>query len=483
MTAYAGVVPARVRLPATGPPLQRPEAPLRPWPLTWLLALLPVWWLCGLATLIFLVVAVPMLAQLRRRGRVDLPPGFGLWLVFLATMVVSAGLTGLNPAGTIANSFASRLPGLVFRMVSYLAITVIFLYTYNLTERELSRIRIIRLLGMVFVTTVAGGFLGLLAPRLAFKSAIELVLPGRIRTDAFVQSLVHPAAAQLQEVFGYSTPRPAAPFGYTNTWGNCLSVLLPWFLVGFVLWRGARRRWLAVVVVAAALVPVVYSLNRGLWVGLALSAGYVTVRNAAAGRLASFGAVVVAMALLVIVAATTPIATVFSQRLDNGQSNDIRLFTTKRTLEIVGQSPLLGFGSTRQAVGSSQSIAVGASADCQKCGNPTIGSNGQIWLNLVAQGLLGAISYTAFFVYGLWRFRRDTSPIGQAGLLVLLLVLLYMFTYNALVAPLCFYLITYALLARNDKVGRGSRPGDDRPAFERAGPLTRAEPLTALPAR
>lgn len=445
-------------------------APLKPWPLTGLLALLPLWWVSGLATLVFLLAPIWMVAQLRRRRPVALPPGFGLWLLFLATVLVSVGLVGVNPVGTVANSFASRIPGVMFRVISYASITVIFVYAYNLTESELSRVRLIRLLGIVFLTTVAGGFLGLLAPRLTFPSAIELLLPGGVRKDAFVQSLVHPAAAQLQEVFGYSTPRPAAPFGYTNTWGNSLSVLLPWFVVGFGLVRGVRHRWLAFLSVAAALVPVVYSLNRGLWVGLTLSAAYVTVRNVIAGRLASFGAVVVALSLVIIAATTTPIAGVLSQRLDNGQSNDIRVFTTRQTLQIVRQSPLLGFGSTRQAVGSSQSIAVGASADCQKCGNPTIGSNGQIWLNLVAQGGLGTFFYAAFFIYGVWRFRRDRTLVGQAGILVLLLALLYMFFYNALVQPLCFYLLSYAILARNERSARlSSSASSGRMASRAAG--------------
>lgn len=432
---------------------------LRPWPLRALLLLFPLWWAMGLAILIFPLLAVPMAWQLRRRRPIALPAGAGLWLLFLVSLFVSLVVLGVDPPETVAGSAVGRLPGVVLRIVEYVAVSIVAVYAYNLTEREMSQVQLVRLLGVMFGVTVAGGYLGLLAPTLEFTSPLEFLLPSSIRSNLFVQSLFHPAAAQLQEVLGYGTPRPAAPFGYTNTWGNSLSVLLPWFILGFISLPGARHRWLAGLLVVVAIVPAVYSLNRGLWIGLALTAAYVVIRNAVAGRLAALAIVVISVSLLFLVAVLTPVADLVSQRIETGKSNSIRVFTTQQTLEAVGTSPIIGLGSTRAAIGSSQSIAVGKSLDCPRCGNPTLGSNGQVWLMLMSQGLVGASLYTAFFLYGIWRFRRDRTAIGHAGVLVLLLALVYMFIYNALVAPLCFYLLAYVLLARNERLqGAGAAP-------------------------
>ncbi len=80
---------------------------------------------------------------------------------------------------------------------------------------------------------------------------------------------MHPAAAQIQDVLGFTAPRPKAPFEYTNTWGNVIGLLVVWFAVWAVRARG-RGRVFAVIVLGVALVPIVDSLNRGLWVGLGL---------------------------------------------------------------------------------------------------------------------------------------------------------------------------------------------------------------------
>src|SRR5256714_10654320 len=255
-----------------------PMLPLRAgWPLTGMLLLYPLWWALGLGVLVFPLAAVPMaviLIRRRRAGRrLAVPPGFAFWLLFLVVVVVSIGALGEDPPGTVPGSAAGRLIPASFRLVEYAALTVLLLYAGNLTEEELPRRRLVRLLGWLFLVTVAGGLLGVFAGRFQFASPIELLLPHHLRGNAFVQSLVHPAAAQLMDVLGHESPRPAAPWGYTNTWGNNFSLLVGWVTVAMFGDATTRRaRTCAVVVLAVALVPVVYSLNRGLWIGLAAMA-------------------------------------------------------------------------------------------------------------------------------------------------------------------------------------------------------------------
>jgi Mrp family chromosome partitioning ATPase len=101
--------------------------------------------------------------------------------------------------------------------------------------------------------------------------------------------------------------------------------------------------------------------------------------------------------------------------------------------------------------GGRNSITVGESADCARCGNFTVGGNGQLWQLLFAHGLLGTAAYLGFFLYGLWRFRADTSPVGLAAGAAIVSTFASMFWYNALVTPLAFTFCAYALLWRNSQ--------------------------------
>jgi hypothetical protein len=121
-------------------------------------------------------------------------------------------------------------------------------------------------------------------------------------------------------------------------------------------------------------------------------------------------------------------------------------------------SPLIGYGDTRQQQGSANSIAVGPTAKCSNCGQQEVGSTGQLWLVMICSGFTGAIFYVGFFAYGAWRYRRDDSLYGIAGSIVLLLGFLYMFTYDAVGAPLGFTMLAYAMLWRSDLAARA---GDD----------------------
>ncbi|MFD2348814.1 hypothetical protein ACFSTC_04490 [Nonomuraea ferruginea] len=167
------------------------------------------------------------------------------------------------PPGTYGELGAGWLIGYGMRLALYVAALILVVYLGNLTERELPQLRLVRMLGVLFLTAVAGGLLGVFVPGLSFTSPLELVLPDWISEHPFVQNLVHPTAGQTQKVLGHALPRPEAPFEWANAWGGNLSVLLIWFVVGWWVYGSRRRRMLAVALVAVAAVPIVYSLNRG----------------------------------------------------------------------------------------------------------------------------------------------------------------------------------------------------------------------------
>ncbi|MFB9802838.1 ligase, partial [Streptomonospora salina] len=481
--AAAGASPARPDPAgaAESAPARLLHRLLRPgWPVLWLLAGYPLWWALGLGRFAFVVFAVPMAVALVRRHRtvgLRLPPGFGLWALFLLWCAAGLTLVGATPAGTVPGSGGPA--GALARLAGYLALTVLLLYVGNLGRRELSDTDVARALGWLCLATVAGGLLGLAAPRFEFTSPMELLLPAGLAAHPYVQDLIHPASSQVMEVLGYESARPKAPWEYTNTWGNMLSLLLVWLVAG---WMGARepaagragaarrsradrvRVCIAVAAIAAAAVPVVYSLNRAVWAGLALSSAFVLLQLLRRGNAAAVAATGAAAAAALLAVLLSPLTDVVHERLDSPHSDGGRAASSAAAVRAANASPVVGWGTTRDMAGSPQSIAIGPSPDCPDCGNHTIGNNGQFWLLLVANGWVGAALFLAFFAQALWRYRHATSVTGSAALLSILLLLWYMFFYVALAAPLAVTMIGVALLWRRSAGAGGASavPGGAR---------------------
>ena len=441
------------------------------WPIAGAVAAYPVWWALGVTDLVLPVTAVVLLLQLLRRGRVRVPPGFWLWLLFLALVVLSAVMLNVTAPGTLPPSGTGRYIAYVVRLLDYVAVAVVMLFIGNTTERELPRLRVVTWMSLLAVWVVGLGLLSLALPRAAFTTPLSLVLPSSLSSALDAQG-GRVSLAQVQPVLGVDAPRPAAPFVFTNSWGNVLSVLLVWVLV--LAWAGGRRTRLATgLLVAASIVPIVYSLNRGMWIGLGLSLAYGAVRLAARGRLLAIGVLALVLGVGAVTFAASPLQTLVAERLGHGHSNDVRGSLARDAVVAATNSPLLGYGTTRTVLGSEGSIAIGKSASCPKCGNFNIGSTGQIFLLLVAQGFLGMAVYVAYFLRTLWEYRRDASPVGIAGSLVVVLSLFYAFFYTALLMPLLLTFVSIGLLWRNATLRAADaaalREGAPRPGTPRLG--------------
>jgi hypothetical protein len=138
-------------------------------------------------------------------------------------------------------------------------------------------------------------------------------------------------------------------------------------------------------------------------------------------------------------------------------------------------SPLIGFGGQTGVIGSRRSIAIGPTPNCPQCGNLTIGGDGQMWLLLITEGFAGAALYILFFARFAWRYRRDISPVGTAGLMMVPLALWFMTVYPATDLPLVIMCIGMGLWWRNSLQQRPAitdrqaldRHVLDRPVLER----------------
>lgn len=418
------------------------------WPLVWMFAPFPLWWAMGLTEWAPLVLCVPMAYHLVRLRRIEVPRGFGWWALYLVWSVVGVGLLSVPAFGAVVDSGSTRILTFTYRFIWYLGVTIVGLYVLN-TRKELSATRITRVMALMFVWVVGGGILGILAPTFQFSSLMELILPSGVSSVPFINHMIHPSAAQVQDVLGYSSPRPSAPYSYTNTWAVNLAVLLPFFVHA---WMGKEARWrrfAAPVVAVAAFVAVVVSLNRGLWVALAVVVVFVGIRSALQGKPGILAVLVLSGVVATTVVAFSPLGAVVQTRISSeGSINGRTNLGTLSVESVVKTSPLVGLGSTRNVQGNFNSIAGGASANCPRCSPPALGTQGQLWLVVFCQGVVGLLLYLGFFAQFFLRNLRARSGLILTGLCVLVASTVTMPVYNSLGTALMVVLVAVGVMAR-----------------------------------
>ncbi|WKN46988.1 O-antigen ligase [Nocardioides sp. Arc9.136] len=473
--------------PPVAPPAGRSTGAARPgrwtgpgWPITVLLAGYPLWWLLGIDAFLPLALAVPMARQLLRGRTVVLPAGLGWYLLFLCWILLGAALLWTDaPSAVPGGGGPSRLLVFGFRLAWYAACAVVLVWVASSRREHLSDGHVRGLLAWLFLVCTAGGIVGLLYPDLEITSLTEALLPGALRENAFVASLVHAEVADVQWVLGRPEPRPKAPFAFTNTWGSVLSLALV-FLVAL---DRRRRPWLRLAIPALLVVaawPVVYSLNRGLWVSIAIGAVALVVLRAARGdRRAAVG---LALAVIVGVGAllASPLGAIYGDRFENQHSNGRRgqLVATTAASVTTG-SPVAGFGTTRDVQGSFASISGAATPDCPACGVPPLGTQGQLWLVLFSQGWVGLGLFLTFVALALartWRCRTTNETVCTFALLFLLVQLP---VYDTLGMSLYIVMVAVGLAARERSERAGALPARRR-VDDLGRRLRRAAPVVAV---
>jgi hypothetical protein len=469
-TTRIAAVSTTVREPTGRPPVRRATLRLPPsWPVWAGVGAYPIWWALGIAHLILPILAIPVGWYLWQRyqvtGTVRVPPGFAWWLLFLACVVISAVALNQTAPGTLEPQGLGRILSYGLRLAHYVALTLFMLYVGNMSERALPRLSVLRAIGALGVGMIGLGFLAMAFPNGSFRTPYALVMPGWLGGEGPGTTAV---LAQVQDLVSGSGARPAAPFAFTNTWGAVLSLTLVWLVVGWIVVGRPRRRLAGLAIVGASVIPIVYSLNRGVWLAVVVAGVYVAVRFAIRGRVAALAGLVAIAAVLGGLMLTTPLGTVITERVGNPHSDQVRGWLSERAWEAATASPVLGYGSTRDTEGSQQSIAVGQAPDCPQCGNRVVGSTGHLWLLLISQGIVGAALYVGYFARSWWAYRRDHSAIGIAGTLTIVMSLYYLLFYTALNVVLLIVMLSIALLWRNDdarntqaavaRVGSGAVP-------------------------
>lgn len=416
----------RTRRVATRPKKERtgllhPAAPF------YMIAFMPLFWLMGLAFFTFAIAAVPMGIALLSMKPIRMPKGYGLWLLFIGWMVAS--FVTLEPTLTRYLAFALRA-GI------YIGSTIVFLYIYNIPQKYLPTGRVLGMIAGIFVfTAIIGGYLGLIFGDATIPTLFSQILPRSLLSNGFVRNIVQPPFAQTQNFLGFPLNRPAFPFSFSNDWAATLAPAM--FAAVAAAGRARRfRKWLPVLAFLA-LIPMVLSVNRGLWVVLIGSVIYVAVRRASTGNLLLAGRLLAATFIVGGLVLVSPIGSIVTDRATTTHSTGARNDINAAVIERIPESPLLGFG------------APVANPDPNR---PAIGTHGNFWTALFSQGIPGAVFYTGFWVTMSVKTGRRIRNQEQLLLhLAVLSALPTMFFYDHLPAALPIMMMCLAVFFRDQR--------------------------------
>ena len=104
---------------------------------------------------------------------------------------------------------ASRAIAWSWRLSFYLSATVLFLYIYNSSRERLPTRTVVNALAAYWVVVIAGGWIGVLFPTIAFASPAEAVFPHSLLNNTYFYAHVHLQFAEVQRFLGLPGGPPA----------------------------------------------------------------------------------------------------------------------------------------------------------------------------------------------------------------------------------------------------------------------------------
>ncbi|MFF5181155.1 O-antigen ligase family protein [Micromonospora sp. NPDC000316] len=367
-----------------------PPPPRLPrWPLLIIFGLVPLWWLAGAFYLIWPLFGAVLLALLIVRGRVPLPPATGIWLLFLTLVLLSA---------TQLPSPVSLLPfGL--RLGHYITALVVAVYVYVYARERADVAGALVPICAFWFGLVALGWLGVLAPRFALITPVEMLLPGGIGGHPYMQDLVHINATEYSEAALNPIYRPTAPFPYTNNYGSAYAMTLPCVVAYTMLCRRGLLRLALLISMPLSLAPAFLTLNRVMFVSLGVGLAVLGVRAALRGNVRVGASVVGVLVIAGLASLVIPVAELINNRVESSDTNTDRFSLYAEVIRRIGDSPWLGYGAP-------------VTVDTVTAEVP-VGTQGQIWMVLFSHGIPALVCFLAWFVIVTLKTARARSAPGQ----------------------------------------------------------------------
>lgn len=293
----------------------------------------------------------------------------------------------------------SGLPLFTYRYLLFVGCLTSFIWLVNVSEEKVPSERIIDWLAALWITLVVFGYLAVLLPNLITPSPLGLAL-GPFGRVEFVKSITEWRFAETQGFLGYPVPRPAAPFGGSNGWGSAMGILTPYFVRSWLIGVDRRRRQRGILLLVVAVYPILVSVNRGLWISLAVALAYYAARKALRGRFAALTVLLSAILVVAVLMVATPAGTLVTDRLDNSdRSNNTRSSLYELAWKGALESPLVGHG----APVSSPELPVGT---------PPVGTHGMLWYLMFIHGFVGLGLFISWLAIEIFRSGRIRTSLG-----------------------------------------------------------------------
>ena len=389
---------------------------------------LPVWWFLGFSFFMWPLITAPLILPMLRRGGLRAPRRFGLWLLLLGWMVASA---------VELHSF-SRGIAWGWRFSFYISGTILFLYIYNASRDQLPTRTIINALAGFWVAVVYGGWFGVLFPSVALSSPAEHVFPHSLLNNTYFYAHVHLQFAQLQHFLGFTEGRPQTFFAYTNAWGSTCGMLTPTCLAALA--ANPSKAWARVlkVTLALSIVPMVFSLDRGLWLSLLVGFAYAAIRFGALHDLRRVARVVGAVLVVGALIAVTPLGGLVTGRFSHKTGDTSRLARDQAAQSQVTSSPLLGYGAPEQNTAVTHT-------------KKSVGTESEVFMLLYSHGVPALLIFMSWFAYTIVRTakRRARASPAVFWIHVALLVACVQAPYYELTERIPFMLTFAAILYRD----------------------------------
>ena len=145
----------------------------------------------------------------------------------------------------------------------------------------------------------------------------------------------------------------------------------------------------------AAVVPVVFSLNRGLWLSLGVGIMYAAVRLSANRDFRLVRGIVGATVCIVVLLVATPLGGLATSRFSHQTGDTGRLQRDQAATEQVLAHPVLGYGAPTQNTVAGQS---------------SIGTESEVFLLVYSHGIPALALFFIWFAYTLVRSARYRNP-------------------------------------------------------------------------
>lgn len=384
----------------------------------------PLWWVLGVQNFIWPVLSLPLLLSLLWRGSLRVPPGFGIWVIFL-TWVATSAIRVEGDWGWLA---------FLYRGLLYLSATVLFLYIYNVPRQALPDRALINALAAYWVMVALGGFLGLFFPDVSFRSLAAMVVPGELLHNQFIGAMVQPGLADVQQVLDHSLPRPKMFFAHTTAWGASFALLTPFVLAVVGHMKSGLGRAVLVALLVSSIVPFVFSLNRAAWLSLGLGLAYAAARFALRGSVRTPAALLLLFVAIGVYLFYTPVGEIAADRMAHPHSNASKVSVYQEAAERSRQALVLGFGTPPPSEENPDS--------------PVVGRYGQIPLLLFSHGIPGLALFLGWFLYTFVRSGIGGSHVRLWAHVVVIIALLQAPYYELLPMQLHIVMAAAALAWR-----------------------------------